>query len=223
MTETSRETLQDPSTTEGTTDAPNAETQRADAGGGEVRPDDRRAADAPYDDLRTPGDQGQRGGVATDGDALGSGAHSAEQSGDRLSTADLVDRGNHARDDQARNDQGRDDQARNDQGAGSAAARADDAGGGAGDAETNEPLISDGDAYLSRWQTVQAGFVDDPRSAVQEADALVAEVIQRIAESFARERDQLEQQWSGGQDVGTEDLRVQLQRYRSFFTRLLHT
>jgi hypothetical protein len=70
---------------------------------------------------------------------------------------------------------------------------------------------------------VQAGFVDEPRSAVQNADALVAEVIQRIAEGFAQERDSLEKQWSGGENVDTEKLRIALQRYRSFFTRLLQT
>jgi hypothetical protein len=85
------------------------------------------------------------------------------------------------------------------------------------------PLLSDADSYLSRWQDIQAAFVDQPSSAVQEADSLVAELMQRLAESFASERDRLEQQWSGGQDADTEELRVALQRYRSFFNRLLKT
>jgi len=46
-------------------------------------------------------------------------------------------------------------------------------------------------------------------------------VINRIADSFGRERAQLEQQWDRGDNVSTEDLRVALQRYRSFFSRLL--
>ena len=85
------------------------------------------------------------------------------------------------------------------------------------------PLIADAEGYLSRWKGVQTAFVDEPRSAVQDADALVAEVIQKIAETFAGERNKLEQQWSGGADVGTEELRIALQRYRSFFERLLQT
>jgi len=85
------------------------------------------------------------------------------------------------------------------------------------------PLVSDADSYLSRWQAIQVAFVDEPKRAVQDADSLVAEVMQRLAESFATERDRLEQQWSGGHDAGTEELRLALQRYRSFFNRLLRT
>ena len=75
--------------------------------------------------------------------------------------------------------------------------------------------------FNSRWSEIQTGFVDEPRSAVQRADALVSDVIKRIADSFSGERAQLEQQWDRGGDVSTEDLRVALQRYRSFFSRLL--
>jgi hypothetical protein len=48
------------------------------------------------------------------------------------------------------------------------------------------------DQFRSRWTTIQAKFVDDPRSAVQEADSLVAELMKRIAETFAKERQGLE-------------------------------
>jgi hypothetical protein len=72
-----------------------------------------------------------------------------------------------------------------------------------------------------RWDGIQTGFVDEPRGAVEQADALVAECMQRLADTFARERQGLEQQWSRGDDVSTEDLRVALRRYRSFFDRLL--
>ncbi len=72
-----------------------------------------------------------------------------------------------------------------------------------------------------RWETLQTQFVDDPRATVEEADQLVADLMQRLAESFAEERKSLESQWSRGEDVSTEDLRVALQRYRSFFERLL--
>ena len=72
-----------------------------------------------------------------------------------------------------------------------------------------------------RWDAIQTGFVDEPRHAVEEADSLVAQTMKRVAEIFAQERSSLEQQWSRGEDVSTEDLRVALKRYRSFFDRLL--
>jgi len=75
--------------------------------------------------------------------------------------------------------------------------------------------------FNTRWTDVQTGFVDEPRRAVQQADALVSDVIQRIADSFGNERAQLEKQWDRGGEVSTEDLRQALRRYRSFFSRLL--
>jgi hypothetical protein len=73
----------------------------------------------------------------------------------------------------------------------------------------------------ARWKDIQAEFVDEPRQAVQDADALVAELMQRLAQMFAGEREQLESRWAGGGNVSTEDLRRGLRRYRSFFERLL--
>ncbi len=75
--------------------------------------------------------------------------------------------------------------------------------------------------FQGRWETIQTGFVDEPRQTVEQADELVAQVMQRLAEGFAAERERLEQQWGRGEDVSTEDLRIALQRYRSFFQRLL--
>jgi hypothetical protein len=83
------------------------------------------------------------------------------------------------------------------------------------------PLVSDESGYRKRWETVQTGFVDEPRRAVEQADALVAEVIRELVGSFAEERGRLEAQWSKGNEASTEDLRVALRRYRSFFDRLL--
>ena len=73
----------------------------------------------------------------------------------------------------------------------------------------------------TKWNEIQAGFVDEPRKAVERADNLVADAIQRLAESFAGARARLEQDWDRGDDVSTEDLRLTLQKYRSFFGRLL--
>jgi len=88
---------------------------------------------------------------------------------------------------------------------------------------TNEPLFPTGEAegFRGRWTDVQTGFVDEPRHAVEQADGLVAEMMQRLAQVFADERASLEEQWSRGNDISTEDLRQALRRYRSFFDRLL--
>jgi hypothetical protein len=88
-----------------------------------------------------------------------------------------------------------------------------------------EPLLGSEEAegFRGRWESIQTAFVDAPREAVQDADGLVAELMQRLAQTFTEERESLEAQWSAGDDVSTEDLRVGLQRYRSFFERLLST
>lgn len=77
------------------------------------------------------------------------------------------------------------------------------------------------DGLRTRWKEIQTAFVDEPRKAVEQADGLVASAMKRLAEVFAEERSKLEQQWDRGDNVSTEDLRVALQRYRSFFDRLL--
>ena len=88
--------------------------------------------------------------------------------------------------------------------------------------ETPELLpANENSEFQSRWERIQTGFVDEPRQTVEQADELVAQVMQRLAEGFAAERERLEQQWGRGEDVSTEDLRVALQRYRGFFQRLL--
>ena len=80
---------------------------------------------------------------------------------------------------------------------------------------------NESDRFHGRWREIQTHFVDAPQEAVQDADTLVAELMQHLAETFANERATLEQQWVRGEDVSTEDLRVALTRYRSFFERLL--
>lgn len=75
--------------------------------------------------------------------------------------------------------------------------------------------------YRSRWTSLQTSFVDEPRRAVQQADELVAEVINNLASTFSDERGKLEGQWDQGDKVSTEDLRLVLRRYRAFFDRFL--
>jgi hypothetical protein len=95
---------------------------------------------------------------------------------------------------------------------------------GAGQAGTDDVRLldpQDHETMTRRWRDIQADFVDHPRQAMQDADALVAGLMQHLAQTFAQERQQLEGQWSRGDQVSTEDLRVSLQRYRAFFERLL--
>jgi hypothetical protein len=75
--------------------------------------------------------------------------------------------------------------------------------------------------FRNQWQDVQAAFVDDPRSAVKRADELVSSATTRLAKIFSDERAKMEHGWDRGENVSTEDLRLALQRYRSFFDRIL--
>jgi hypothetical protein len=89
-------------------------------------------------------------------------------------------------------------------------------------AEQTPLFSSDETARLrSQWDGIQVGFVDEPRHAVEQADQLVAETMRRLAEIFADQRKSMEQQWESGDRVSTEDLRIALRSYRSFFGRLL--
>jgi len=89
-------------------------------------------------------------------------------------------------------------------------------------AQSNQLFVEDElKGFRSRWDAVQTSFVDEPRAAVEHADSLVANVVQRIAEQFAAERALLEKQWDRGEAVDTEDLRQAFKRYRAFFDRLL--
>ena len=123
----------------------------------------------------------------------------------QLTTADLADAAN-----------GRDSRERERD-------RAEQPQQGSADQYSGPLLPSDYSADMrNRWESIQTGFVDEPRKAVQEADALVAAAIKRLADIFAEERSKLEHEWDrGDDDISTEDLRVGLRRYRSFFHRLL--
>lgn len=85
------------------------------------------------------------------------------------------------------------------------------------------PLFSNDEEsdFRNRWKDIQTGFVDEPRRSVEQADELIARLLQRLAESFSEQRSHLEQQWEKSESASTEDLRLALRRYRSFFDRLL--
>ena len=91
------------------------------------------------------------------------------------------------------------------------------------DDEQAAPLFAERESkdLFAKWDALQVGFIDEPRRAVEQADHLVAETMKRTAEIFAEERARLERQWDRGDNVSTEDLRVAMRRYRSFFRRLL--
>jgi hypothetical protein len=91
------------------------------------------------------------------------------------------------------------------------------------DNETANPLLGadELESFRERWKSVQAAFVDDPRATVKEADELVKDLVGRLSESFTQERASLESQWDRHADPSTEDLRMAMRRYRSFFIRLL--
>ena len=93
---------------------------------------------------------------------------------------------------------------------------------GAGESELS-PLFSNDEEsdFRNRWKDIQTGFVDEPRRSVEQADELIARLLQRLAESFSEQRSHLEQQWEKSESASTEDLRLALRRYRSFFDRLL--
>ena len=108
---------------------------------------------------------------------------------------------------------------------GAPAAQAASNRGTAGTASTTGPLLAgeDAEGFRARWTDIQTGFVDAPRRAIEQADALVAELMQHLARTFADERGRLERRWDQGDDVPTDNLRDAFQRYRSFFERLLAT
>jgi hypothetical protein len=89
--------------------------------------------------------------------------------------------------------------------------------------ESSADLLNreESERFRTRWNEIQGKFVDEPRSAVQQADALVSEVTEKITRMFTSEHSSLESQWHQGKDVSTEDLRKTLQHYRSFFNRLV--
>lgn len=95
--------------------------------------------------------------------------------------------------------------------------------GSAAGGESRTPLLAADElnSIVARWKDIQADFVDDPHRAVQDADSLVAELMKRITQTLASERQGLESRWTSGEQVSTEELRQGLRGYRSFFERLL--
>ncbi|MER6442502.1 hypothetical protein ABT275_40255 [Streptomyces sp. NPDC001185] len=205
-----------------------------------ARPRDRDTGDAsgpppeaptfPGESTATPSDAPER----DDGAGFDDGFDDAGREDTGRDDAGREDTG---RDDAGREDAGRDETRRDDAGrdtadaddrsaaTGTRATGTGDRAGGAGDEDDVPQLLGpqDEEAFRARWQEVQSQFVDDPREAVHTADALVADVMQRLAATFADHKQELEGQWNRGEQADTENLRLALRHYRSFFNRLLVT
>jgi hypothetical protein len=70
----------------------------------------------------------------------------------------------------------------------------------------------------ARFRDIQAGFVDEPRQAVEEAGRFVDDLVRQVAEALKAQRGQLAGATAEG---STEDLRLALRAYRQFVDRLL--
>ncbi|SEC92349.1 hypothetical protein SAMN05216532_2811 [Streptomyces sp. 2231.1] len=95
------------------------------------------------------------------------------------------------------------------------------------------PLLADeeADRWEQRMHQVLAGFVEEPRTAVEEADRALEEIAERFTEAVTRRRRTLRTSWQGGERTDghgpaaaadTEQLRLALRDYRELAGRLLH-
>ncbi len=80
---------------------------------------------------------------------------------------------------------------------------------------------ADAELFCTRWNEIQAKFVDEPRWAVQQADTLIAEVVEKFTQKIASEHSTLQGRWNESNALSTEDLRNALLHYRDFFDRLV--
>jgi hypothetical protein len=87
-------------------------------------------------------------------------------------------------------------------------------------AEAPEALLGSLDtaAIRSRFLDIQAGFIDEPRQAVEEAGRFVDDLVRQVADALQQQRGRLA---GASDDASTEDLRLTLRAYRQFVDRLL--
>jgi hypothetical protein len=92
--------------------------------------------------------------------------------------------------------------------------------GGPATAEAPEALLGSLDTagIRNRFLDIQAGFIDEPRQAVEEAGRFVDDLVRQVADALQRQRGQLA---GAADDASTEDLRLTLRAYRQFVDRLL--
>jgi hypothetical protein len=81
------------------------------------------------------------------------------------------------------------------------------------------PVADDSTSADARWHEILAMFVDDPRSSVELAAGLVDDSAEALV-TFVQERQHaLLSAWQGD-DAGTEEMRIALQQYRTFWNRI---
>lgn len=78
--------------------------------------------------------------------------------------------------------------------------------------------------FVSSWHRITAGFVDAPREAVQQADALVLSLLRERGRPVQHDRvpkpiQEARQSLARERSDGTEALRQAMIHYRSIFTR----
>jgi hypothetical protein len=106
---------------------------------------------------------------------------------------------------------------------------------GGGTTETGReatPLFphDESDKFELQLQHAVSGFVDGPRTAVEEADHVLEELTGRLTEAVAQRRRTLRGSWQSmdaagdqpGTSTDTEQLRLALRDYRELAERLLH-
>ena len=76
-------------------------------------------------------------------------------------------------------------------------------------------------SFRVRWSSIQAGFIDDPRNAVQDADRFVADVVQSFTAGVEARRRALTSAWEQDGHSGTEELRLTMRQYRALVDRIL--
>jgi hypothetical protein len=81
-------------------------------------------------------------------------------------------------------------------------------------------LSNESEELRSRWTSIQAQFVDQPCTSIEQADALIADAIERLSKALGIQQSQLRERWLNHDDVSTEELRLTLQEYRTFLNNL---
>ncbi len=74
----------------------------------------------------------------------------------------------------------------------------------------------------TRWTAIQSRFVDEPCSAVEQGEALVAETAERVKQMISTMQLSIGQQWLNHDDISTEELRKALLDYRALLNHMLN-
>ena len=84
---------------------------------------------------------------------------------------------------------------------------------------TDSHLAVNASSARGPWNEVQAMFVDDPRASIEQAAGLVDDRVEALIQSLRERQRSMQSAW-WADDAGTEELRVALQHYRTFWNSL---